>query len=314
MRYVLLFAIALITVTSCKENTTPANNNTVADLSKKESEPVIEKQPNKIPEKFKEYWYNGTAEVSSYALEQARYGELRDGNAVLIFVTEPFNPKKQVKADRPDKNDVSVLKLNSTKKFNTGVYPYSIMTSTFYPVSNDQHALKVNNSVQEWCGHVFTQLNNRKAFNINSYSYFESEGDQKMTLSKAILENELYNQLRIDPSTLPIGEQTIIPDFSYLRLAHKEIKAYACTATLEQKEVNSVYTLHYPEINRTLAITFTSNFPYTILSWEETYRSGFGANAKSMTTKATLKKTLNIPYWAKNSNQDEILRNELMLD
>lgn len=314
MRYLLLFVIALVTVTSCKENTPPVNDNPVAKISEKEPTPVEKKQTTEISKAFKEYWYNGTAEINSYTLEQARYGESRDGNAVLIFVTEPFNPKKQVKADRPDKNDVSVLKLNSTKKFNTGVYPYSIMTSTFYPVSNDQHALKVTNSVQEWCGHVFTQLNNQKAFNINSYSYFESEGDQKTTLSKAILENELYNKIRLDPNTLPIGEQTIIPDFSYLRLAHKELKAYACTATLEQKDSNSIYSLHYPEINRTLAITFTSNFPYTILSWEETYSSGFGPNAKSMTTKATLKKTLNIPYWAKNSNQDEILRNELMLD
>ena len=83
---------------------------------------------------FKAYWYAGEAEISSYALQQARYGEIHeDGEAVLIFVTEDFNAKKQVKADRTRENNQAILKLNATKNFLTGVYPYSIMSSTFYP-------------------------------------------------------------------------------------------------------------------------------------------------------------------------------------
>ena len=48
---------------------------------------------------FKNYWYQGKAEVASYKLEQARYGEMRDGHAVLVFVTEDFSKSKQVKLD-----------------------------------------------------------------------------------------------------------------------------------------------------------------------------------------------------------------------
>ena len=48
---------------------------------------------------FRDYWYDGKAEITSYALQQARYGELHTGEAVLVFVTEPFSKSKQVKLD-----------------------------------------------------------------------------------------------------------------------------------------------------------------------------------------------------------------------
>ena len=80
---------------------------------------------------FNSYWHAGKAELSKYSLQQSRYGELHEGHAVLVFVTERMNPKKQVKADRPGADTVPVLKLNATRKFNTGIYPYSVMTSVF---------------------------------------------------------------------------------------------------------------------------------------------------------------------------------------
>ena len=67
--------------------------------------------------KFNSYWYQGTAEITSYKLTQARYGEMHDGIAVNIFVTEDFLPQKQVKADSKNAENIPVLKLNSTKKF-----------------------------------------------------------------------------------------------------------------------------------------------------------------------------------------------------
>ena len=67
---------------------------------------VSTKRRKKLPpaykpnQQFKDYWYAGKAEITSYKLEQSRYGELRDGKAVLVYVTEPFLPKAQVKADQ----------------------------------------------------------------------------------------------------------------------------------------------------------------------------------------------------------------------
>ncbi|TXE14941.1 septum formation inhibitor Maf [Seonamhaeicola algicola] len=270
----------------------------------------VEKEPQKLSDDFKNYWYKGEAEITSYALEQARYGEIRQGHAVLIYVTEDFLPKAQVKANNQNPNNIPVLKLNATKSFNTGIYPYTIMQSVFYPVSNNKHAIKVSSSMQEWCGHVYAQLNNRNDFEITSHSYFEGEADKNFTLEKAVLENELWVQLRINPKTLPTGNINSIPAFEYTRMRHIPIKAYKATATLK---TNS-YTISYPELQRQLTINFNSNFPFEILSWTETFKSGFGTNAQTLTTKATKLKTLKSDYWNKNQNKHEILRDTLFLN
>ncbi len=271
--------------------------------------PEIKKAIQPLSEAFKSYWYSGEAEITSYKLEQARYGEVRDGHAVLIYVTEDFLPKIQVKADQQDSENVSVLKLNATKKFNTGIYPYSVMQSTFYPVANNQHALKISSSMQEWCGHVYTQLNNRNGFEIISHSYFQNEADETFLLNKAILENELWTQLRLDPKKLPTGSLKVIPSLEYVRFGHIELKAYNASAIL----TDTSYTISYPDLNRILAINFNSDFPYDITGWEETYKSGFGAKSIMLTTKATKLVTIKSPYWSKNSNKDDVLRETLQL-
>ncbi|WP_394349745.1 septum formation inhibitor Maf [Pseudotamlana haliotis] len=296
---------------SCNQSTHTENTSeTTKTEETAEAKTETSNPKSNLSSAFKTYWYAGEAEISSYKLEQARYGELREGTAVLIYVTEDFLPQKQVKADRQNPENIPVLKLNATKNFNTGIYPYSIMQSVFYPVSNQQHALKVSNSVQEWCGQVYTQLNNREQFEITSHSYFEGEADEKFNLNKTILENELWTQLRIDPKSLPTGEQQIIPSFEFTRLKHIDIKAYHAFAELKTGQ----YIIKYPELNRNLKITFNPEFPYDILSWEETFQSGFGENTKEITTKASKLKTIKSAYWKKNANKHEILRDTLFLE
>ena len=78
---------------------------------------------------FDSYWYNYGAEISRFELEQSRYGEIHSGEVVLIFVTEPFLPDVQVKSDFDASRGMSIpiLKLNLIKRFDTGIYDYSIM-------------------------------------------------------------------------------------------------------------------------------------------------------------------------------------------
>ena len=307
----LLFAsICVVGIVVACSNSKNDRNSTTSTSTKKEELPPA--QPTS--ETFNKYWYAGKAEITSYALEQARYGEIHEGKAVMIYVTEDFNPEKQVKADEQRANNVSVLKLNNTKKFYTGIYPYSVMTSTFYPVANNQHAMKVTASMQEWCGHVFMQLNNRTQFDIQSFSYFERESDQEFDLEKTILEDELWTKLRVDPKSLPTGTQQIIPAFETIRMRHIPMKAYNAEVTLSNSDnTTSTYTISYPELNRTLTIHFNTTFPYDILGWKETTQSGYGANAKTLTTTATKIKQLKSAYWSKNSVKDSILRKELGL-
>ncbi len=301
----------LLLVTSCAE-TTKTNNSELAlnETAKKEDSKPVAKE---LSEAFKKYWYAGKAEITSYEIEEARYGEIREGKAVLIYVTEPFLADKQVKADRSNPDNIPVLKLNSTKKYLTGIYPYSIMESSFYPVADNQHAVKVSGSVQEWCGQQYAQINNRERFEITSHSYFEKEADQNLSIDKAILENELWNKIRINPKNLPTGAIRVVPSLQYIRLTHKDFKAYEATAKLSEKGDLTSYSIHYPSLERTLVINFTTAFPHSIESWEETAKSGYGSRAKTLTSKGTRLKRLKTAYWGQNSNSYIRLRDSLQL-
>jgi len=255
---------------------------------------------------FKDFWYDGQAEITSYNLEQYRYGEMRRGTAVLIFVTEDFLPDVQVKANQQSETTKTVLKLNKTKNFNTGIYPYSIMTSVFYPLEEQNHALKVTNSVQEWCGQVYAQLNNRNDFEITSHSYFEGEADQEYKLSKTHLEDEIWTQIRVNPADLPLGEIEIIPAMEYSRINHKEFKPTPAVASLEQKDSIFEYCIKYPELERKLTIWFEATAPYQITQWKE--------QIGNETTQATKMKRIKSSYWSKNKNKDAYLRDSLKLN
>ena len=102
-----------------------------------------------LSQEFKNYWFDGTAEISSYTLNQSRYGAPRAGNAVLIYVTEDFLKEVQVKADVKSEASQIVLKLNRTKNFLTGIYPYAIMTSVFSRLGQSRPLVKTTTSMQE---------------------------------------------------------------------------------------------------------------------------------------------------------------------
>lgn len=279
---------------------------------------------------FNSYWYNGKAEITSYKLQQARYGEMHEGSAVTIFVTEDFSASKQVKLDNPQSagNDaVKVLKLNLTKKFNTGIYPYSMMLSVFKPINTDKwkHLLKLTASSQEWCGHTFTQINTGKDnYKAKLYSYFESEGDLEKDLPLVWMEDEIWTQLRINPSGLQTGNVKMIPGILQQRLLHSNLQSEEATASLNKisesvpwlgtdKKLMS-YSVQYQSQQRTLTIYFNENFPYEIVGWEESYPDGFGKNKQTLTTRAVKNKALIIDYWNHNKNADLILRDSLGLD
>jgi len=309
MKRLLVYSIsiaALLLFSNC--NSTEKNNSIKPNI-----EPVAENGvPRNLSSEFKDYWYAGNAEITSYKLTQERYGELRDGTAVTIFVTEDFLPKEQVKADTYSEENLPILKLNKTKKFITGIYPYSIMTSAFNPLATKDHALKVSNSVQEWCGQTYLQLNNRKQFELIGHSYFQSEGDIEMTLDKTWLEDELWNLIRINPEELPTGDVMVIPAFEFLRLRHKEPSPYKAYATLTQRDSLTSYAVEYPELKRKLTIYFTSTFPFEIEKWEETNAAKDRDTLNNTTTAVKLKR-IKSAYWQKNSNADLFLRDSLQL-
>jgi hypothetical protein len=70
-----------------------------------------------------------------------------------------------------------------------------------------------------------------------------------------------------------------------------------------------VYSIHYPELERTLTIKINNEFPFIIESWEETITK----KGKSFTTKAQKIKTIQTAYWNKNSALDTEERRALEL-
>lgn len=262
--------------------------------------------------KIKAYWYNGQAEICSYELTQARYGELRKGEAVTVFVAEPFSKISMTKADRRDDQTVSVMKLNFQKRFNTGIYPYNLMTSSFFPIQDGNNSIKVSHSMQEWCGHVFMEWINNERPSLEVKSYFQGE-NQAYLPKTDVLEDDYWTKIRLNPNKIKLGKRVVFPSFAYLRFSHVEPKGYACEVSQTNGNKTSALSLNYPELNRTLNIEYESEFPYTILGWTETYTSGWGNQAKQLTSSGKLNKKMMSAYWQQHDNVHEVLRDSLGL-
>lgn len=293
---------------------------TVLGCSNASSQEKKVKQP--LSREFSDYWYGGKAELTRYKLEQVRYGEIHEGDAVLIFVTEDFLADKQVKFEGGEHSDKvkSVLKLNFTRKFFTGIYPYSMMSSVFTPVDLTQPTLKVTTTAQEWCGHTFSQLNLRKnRYEGHLYSYFQEEGDREFSLDAVMLEEEIWTKIRLRPSELPLGDIKLIPGTQFLRLRHREFGVEEARAVLEPAQDASLssrplsrYRIEYKDFERVLEITFEKDFPYTIVAWEERGQSGFD-HPETLITRAVRTHSINGSYWNQHSVADSLLRKELGL-
>ncbi len=263
---------------------------------------------------FSNYWYQGKAEINVFDLRQSRYGEIRPGTAVMIFVTEDFSKAKQVKLDDPEKkrsDAQKVMKLNMTREFMTGVYPYNTMLSVFTPVYDDVRSPKLTASVTEWCGQSFTQLNFKNGnYHTNQFSYFESEGDTDSKIN-ASAEDELFNLIRLNPDLVPMGNQKMIPSLIFQRFAHIPLKGEQ--ATISKKDIGSNQAeieVVYNEIGRKFSIQYQQFFPFEILSFSETWTK---SNGQQEITTATRSSMQMMDYWKKTESIYEPLRKDLGL-
>ena len=311
-------AVALCALVAChKKAPTPAAPQTLG-----EGRAVPSSAPPETNAAWTAYWHAGLAEISRYTLRQARYGEPRDGFAVVVFVTEDFLPEKQVKSERPrEKTEiVPMLKMNLSKRFPTGIYSYSAMTSVFSPIhlgASPPSATKVTTSVAEWCGHVWTQLNRKNdGYRARTFSYFEAEGDLDTTISAPLLEDGIWTQLRMGPQHLPSGSIQIVPGTMTARLRHTPLEAEPANAKLAagpgyEGKATLRYTLSYPRSRRSIAWDIDAAFPHELIAWTEVYPDG--AKGEPLTTQARRTHVMRDAYWTHNKNQDRALRDLLGL-
>lgn len=263
-------------------------------------------------EQIDAHWFSG-AELCRYELTQSRYGNEHPGHAEFIFVTEPFDLKEQVKSDTGGPGTVPVLKLNALRTFNTGIYSYRTMRSTFTPIGNLEkpHALKETLSVQDWCGQVFTQINRHQDdWQIRSFSYFQSEGDQTRTVNAndAWLEEEWLTVARLNPTALPTGNFRAMPSQLFFRFIHQDPAVFDAVGKLIKRDDATTYQVNYPQIGRTVTITFDNHFPHIIREWTE------GNERSGQQTRAKLThRQMNVNYWEQNQPADRHLRKQLGL-
>ena len=256
-------------------------------------------------------WGDGKAELNGYSLKQPRYGEVRDGTAVLVFVTEDFSDALRVKAD-PGKHPASdvfpVMKLNFVRDFQTGIYDYNVMTSTFVRTDGSPpfSPVKISFSSQEWCGHVYQQWLARgdKLVGV-SHSYFDGEADATSQLpipATGIFEDALPILVRgLRGDLLAAGESRTVPFLPSTLRARFGHKAQAWgEATLsrakEAKEVTSAlgrvraFTITVAEKGGdSTTFTVEAEAPHRLLGWQSS--SGEAGH---------LLGSARLPYWQMN--------------
>jgi hypothetical protein len=259
-----------------------------------------------VPDVFPgEYWFDGQAELNLYSLRQERYGELRDGHAVLIYVTEDISRAKHVKFDRTpaDNGDVAkVLKLNRINRFETGVYDYSVFTSVFQPLGAT-YPLKIVMSSQDWCGQSFAQVNRRGTnLDFQQRNYFESSADIDKTHPAEWMEDGIWTQLRTDPASLPEGSFLLYPSLEYVRMRHLPFEITAGTASWTKTDTLWTYHLEMPVHERVLHWDIEPEAPWRLRAWR--------VEEGGRVSEGRLQNQIRNPYWQHNRVADSLLRRD----
>lgn len=178
---------------------------------------------------FDAVWHDGRAELDGYRYSIVRYGHPRKGQAVTIYVTEPWSESKRVKvedASRDTADTFDVLKLNLVRDFQTGIYDYNTMVSVFTRTA-DLSPVELSLSSAEWCGHVYHKLRfQADGLQEDLWSYFEDESRSRRLESPAdgVVEDALFILLRgLKGDYLSPGEKRTVPYLSGMledRLRH----------------------------------------------------------------------------------------------
>jgi len=284
--------------------------------------PAEEVSLSTLPERFWEHWGDGRAEIDAYALVTPRYGELRQGRAVLVFVTEDFTDAQRVKSDGGHEDEYPVLKLNEMRDFQTGIYDYSVMTSSFVRIDGRGTPglpVKVAMSMQEWCGQVWEQVLPRgDALAFTGHSYFDGEADQQRSLAiprGGVLLDAMPIYVRGVTGALvapgATAEVPVLPTLMSGRFAHEAI-AWTTATVRRARETTAIDvpagTFEVFDVTSDVkggAVTtwrIESTWPHRIVAWS----TSEGEHAELLGSER-------LTYWELNSQGNETKLTELGL-
>ena len=267
---------------------------------------------------FWKLWGDGKAELDGYALVEPRYGQLREGTAVAIFVTEDFSDALRVKADpgkHPKSDVVPVMKVNLVRDFQTGIYDYNTMTSTFLRTEFGGDAfwplMKTSFSSEEWCGQVYMQwLPHGTKLDGTSHSYFDGEADATTELelpAGGVLEDALPILVRgLRGDWLAAGATKKVPFLRsqlHTRLLHVPAKwgeatvSRAPSSAPVKSALGTLRAFTYTvaeDGGDTITFTVEEAYPHRLLAW----KSSSGESAHILGS-------ARLEYWKLHGNGDE---------
>jgi hypothetical protein len=269
------------------------------------------------PPAFDAHWRDGKAELDGYRLTIRRYGAERAGQAVAVYVTEPFSESKRVKLDDPSRapaDVVDVLKLNLVRRFQTGVYDYNTMSSLFVR-TRDFSPVKLAFAGTEWCGLVHEELNWRGAgLDARTDSYFEGESAQHAAPVPAggLAEEELFVRLRgLRGEFMAPGQKRTVPFLASTlqrRLTHRPL-AWG-RATIERARAGetvrvpagvfacAVYVVR-PDDGREGRFWVEQAHPNRLVKWQWTVAPGTRARLDGL-DRGELTGSARLAYWQLN--------------
>jgi len=141
---------------------------------------------------FRRTWDDGSAEISRYDTIRLRGGALVSGNAVAIVRRQTWSEDERVlntDVNRPKTDLFPAISMNWVERCGDGPQMRREMTTSALALSSIEGRVsgsvtKVDFSSQSWDGQLFHQLLfDATGIRSHQYSYFESEGDEQVTLS-----------------------------------------------------------------------------------------------------------------------------------
>lgn len=274
------------------------------------------------------HWGDGQAEVSGYTIQNSRYGQDRPGEAVLVFVTETLTHSKRVKTDGNQTDTFPVMKLNAIHDFQTGMYDYNVMTSTFVPLNGETPRglpTKISFSMQEWCGNTYAEATTVHtygdpvtAIRRQSHNYMDGQGETTTTVplrQRGISTDALPILIRgIAGPLLKAGETQSVNLLPRMADSHMNQMPWSWqSATLSRSQTHQktrVPAGEYDTFSVTVkpatgpAVTYLveTSPPHRIIGWE----TGTGE-------KASLTGSIRTKYWNRQAAEHATLRSDLGL-
>ncbi len=282
--------------------------------------------PTPLPDAFWSTWGDGNAELSSYDLVQPRYGEPRPGTLVNIVVTEDFSHGERVKADpgeHPAADIRKVLKLNSHRSFQTGVYPYSVLTSSFLRVDPGDgqgrgDPLKIAFSAQEWCGMVYDEmLVDAGRIRHTTHTYFDSDNTQPQTFNiggGALYGDAMTVSVRELTGSWIQGTPTAYPYFPASVATRFGHRAPGPTTLRVHRGASETRPGVLGPVAAHPVVTQTTDDVVTTYWVEDAWPHRLLEYASSNGESATLRGSARMPYWSLNNPGDEAQRAAFGLD